>query len=976
MSENRPSDHLASAQLSSESALRLEVFGLVQGVGFRPFVYNLANSLGLGGSVCNKGNYVEVFIVGGTRACEEFITRLDESAGEIEEIKRFVLNPKEFRLSLTKSLEDKTKPFSIILSEPSDAKGYVMPRDVGICASCKAELFDTKNYRYFYPFITCSVCGPRFSIIECLPYDREHTAMRDYPMCPRCRAEYDDPTNPRFYAQSLSCKDCGMELSLYKEDECIMRAREADEVWLIFKKVAKLLEANNILAFKGLGGYALICNTKVATVAKLRKRKHRPLKPLALMCKDIAMAKGIANITPLEESALRGKEAPIIILPLKSKLLGNPAFMQITGGLKSIGIMLANQPSQLLLFDFYNAPIIYTSANISGEVIASTYKELPQGVADLVLSFNREIINSIDDSVMIRHEGGIDACGKSAGSENENGKNASGIDACGEDKGGFMVPLRLARGYAPLSLSRKIKVYSTIGKSFYEESSCLALGVGAQLKSSVGVMKMEIKEQEGADRHDLDIESKSHSTKPHLDIESKSLSSNHNLGAQSKIHSTKIHSKVQSKMDLAKPNPLDKATILSLELCLSPYIGDLESISVSERFGFYVELFSSIYKEKLDFIAHDAHPQYYSSEFAKEYATKEGISAIPLPHHLAHFYALAFESLETEESLESNKIDSIDLTVGMYESFLCLVFDGLGLGENGRLFGGEVYFGNLGQDIGEIKRPYHLEYFPLIAGDASSKYIDDIALALMLQSGVSDSDIKKIFASHNEAEAKNIEIKRGLYFRQRENGTFTLTSSMGRVFDGVAALLDLSHLRAYDAHSAYLLEAYYDREKSSFRELLAKLKDIDVTKEVEKAEEILRGMVEDGLLYALPFRPYAPSELADTKPLKPREISLSPLVRGIVHDVLSGVNKGEIATRFYDSLGALMLRLSLGQGALGLSGGCFASPILAWYASEIECFYKKLGRVFKLLCHKELPLGDGSIAAGQAVYGALHGRSS
>ena len=274
--------------------------------------------------------------------------------------------------------------------------------DFAICADCEAEFRDPKNRRYHHAFINCTHCGPRFSIISSLPYDRKNTSMAEFKMCASCEREYNDPLNRRFHAQPTCCPNCGPKAFLKDLKGQILAHGES-----AFSTCAELLEQGKIIAIKGLGGFHLCCDgSNAKAINELRKRKNRPAKPLAIMCENEQMASALADFTKGEKKLLNSQLRPIV-LAKKSQVLKPKLSQAIAPNIDKIGVFLAPTSFNLLLFYYFKKPIIATSANLSGEPIITSFNELCaklNSVADFVLDHNRQILNPSDDSVVFYSE--------------------------------------------------------------------------------------------------------------------------------------------------------------------------------------------------------------------------------------------------------------------------------------------------------------------------------------------------------------------------------------------------------------------------------------------------------------------------------------------------------------------------------------------------------------------------------------------
>ena len=369
---------------------RLQIRGIVQGVGFRPFLYRLACQVGLGGYVCNDGGGVTAELEGVSDALDLFFERL-----------RSELPP----LARIDSIETREvaplgeRSFKIVASDDKTLKATALSPDMTVCEKCLKEMRDPSNRRYLYPFINCTECGPRYTITVTVPYDRPNTSMARFKMCPKCRREYEDPLDRRYHAQPISCYECGPRLALFVGSE-----EERSDARSIVRKTAQLLKEGRIVAVKGLGGFHLMCDaTNGEALRSLRERKRRPSKPLAVMVKDLQSAAELAQIGTMEEDLLTSGPRPIVLLKKSSKTPEKPLSDSVAPGIDRIGIMLPYTPLHHLLFDHLDIPLVATSANLSDEPIIRSREELLKklgGVVDAVLDHDRDIVNACDDSVV------------------------------------------------------------------------------------------------------------------------------------------------------------------------------------------------------------------------------------------------------------------------------------------------------------------------------------------------------------------------------------------------------------------------------------------------------------------------------------------------------------------------------------------------------------------------------------------------
>lgn len=369
--------------------------GQVQGVGFRPFIYKLALGFALVGFVKNDINGVELEIQGEQKDIELFEESLHSKLpplARIDDIQKTEIKP------LLKN------SFDIIQSSDNSKNSYksaLIPPDTAICHECLADIKDEKNKKYHNYFATnCTNCGPRYSIIKTVPYDRKNTSMQKFKMCKSCKEEYTNPLNRRYHAQPISCNNCGPVLSLFWGEQKVNIAQKD-----IVQKVASLIEEGNILALKGIGGFHIICDaTNDEAVKKLREFKHRPTKPFAVMCRDMEQIKNFACVNDKEEKLLTSKEAPIVIL--KKLTCQSNLHVKISSllapNIDAIGCILPYTALHHLLFVHVQNPIVATSANLGDEPIIISvediFKKLP--FVDFTLDFDREIINGVDDSLV------------------------------------------------------------------------------------------------------------------------------------------------------------------------------------------------------------------------------------------------------------------------------------------------------------------------------------------------------------------------------------------------------------------------------------------------------------------------------------------------------------------------------------------------------------------------------------------------
>lgn len=659
---------------------KLQISGLVQGVGFRPLVFELASELGLHGEVKNDGFGVEIILACTKEECENFIYKLKEKLPPLVRIDS---------IDITEQTTTNYTHFSIGTSL-QNAKTTPMLSDFALCKECKKEFFDEKNPRFLYPFITCTHCGPRFSIIKNLPYDRCNTTMEALKMCEFCKSEYEDPKNRRFHAQPISCPQCKIDVFLKnKKGEILAQDDEA------FKTCAKLLKQGKILAIKGMGGFHLMCDAfNLEAIKELRLRKNRPKKPFALMCRDMSDAKELCFVDEEEEKLLGSILAPIVILKAKK------AFSLIAPDVDKLGIMLAYTPLHLLLFRYFDGVLVATSANLSGESIIKDEDNLLKklgNVFDFYLDYAREIHNPSDDSI----------------AQVVNGKTMF---------------LRTSRGLNPTYLEIK------------SDKKGVFLALGSELKNEFVIF-----------------------------YENK--------------------------------------------LLISPYIGDLKSVDVHERFFSLLDFFKQSYDLSFDQILCDKHPNFsYTKEFYNTYK---------IQHHYAHFCALYFEY---EKEFKKD------------EKALGFIFDGTGYGDDGKIWGSEIFIGNLKQ----YERIAHFENFTLINSDI--KNIQNLALSLIWHYDLEDE--AKIFLS------KIPKIKLENLKKIHTHSTLQ-TSSLGRIIDAFGSIVFNMEKISYEAQIGLMCEAFYDENLDFSYELFSKDGEINFKELIEGALKDEKSKAITGMFNAL-----------------------------------------------------------------------------------------------------------------------------
>ncbi len=822
---------------SQRTRLKLAICGAVQGVGFRPFVFRLATGFGLTGWVNNSPQGVFIEAEGPRPELEKFLLRL-----EIEK------PPHSFIQSLEASWLDAVgfRKFEIRPSETGGDKTALVLPDIATCPDCLREIFDPKNRRHRYPFTNCTNCGPRFSIIESLPYDRANTSMKAFKMCPQCQAEYDDPRDRRFHAQPNACPVCGPRLELWEcrtgfqpvsDSKKYGDRRDAcptnDDALLA---AADAIRRGQIVAVKGLGGFHLMADARNnKAVQLLRERKHREEKPFALMFPSLESAKAECEVSPLEERLLRSPEAPIVLLRrLRQSQISNLKSQIAEGaapGNPCLGVMLPYTPLHHLLLAELNFPVIATSGNLSDEPICTDERDALErlgGIADAFLVHNRPIVRHVDDSivrVMLDRE----------------------------------LVLRRARGYAPLPIQLRIAARGDARPTIIPNSklqtpnSEIVLAVGAHLKNAVAL----------------------------------------SVGNQ---------------------------------VFISQHIGDLETEQAHAAFHRVIADFEKLYETKPQIIAADLHPDYLSTKFALEQrppARQEPKNAgdqragsetgapivTQVQHHIAHVLSCMAE----------NEIAPPALGVS---------WDGTGYGLDGTIWGGEFFL----VTEESVERVAHLRPFRLPGGDKAVKEPRRTALGLLHEiSSDAIFDQKKLatIAAFSTPELATLKTM----LAKKLNSP--VTTSLGRLFDAVASLVNLRQQIRFEGQAAMELEFALDG-------------------------------IETDEAYPLPIE-NAGGNVIDSSRIThhaSRVLDWSPMIEAILADVEKGESVGIISAKFHNALaeGIVAVAKHAGQNRVVLSGGCFQNRYLTERAAR-----RLQAEGFRPYWHQRVPPNDGGIALGQVV---------
>lgn len=736
---------------ASQRAVQLRITGVVQGVGFRPFVYRLATLRGIRGWVCNGADGVHIVAEGEEAAIERFLRALRDEpppAAHVASCEILPVTPAGF------------EGFAIRESAYGKPTVRISP-DLAVCDDCLRELFDPADRRFGYPYINCTNCGPRYSIVYELPYDRARTAMRDWPLCDACRMEYGDPANRRFHAEPVACPDCGPTVQ-FETGTAIVIGAEAIEC------AAALLAGGGIVAIKGIGGYHLACDAQnPESVEALRRRKYRKERPFAVMARDLSRARMLVGLDADAERLMTSIERPIVLAPSTCDLDG------VAPHNSDLGVMLPYTPVHHLLFAA-GAPdvLVMTSANRSSEPIAfidDDARASLAGIADALLVGQRAIVRRIDDAIV-----------RTAPSSR--------------------TVLRRARGLAPQAVA-----------AFLTTAPVLALG--GDLKSALTLV-----------------------------VDGQAFAGGH--------------------------------------------VGDLDHLSAFEAFratafdlcGMYDVQFGDL------IVAHDLHPGYRSSEFARELAGKH----VAVQHHRAHIASVLAER------------DAWKVPV------LGFAFDGTGYGDDGTIWGGEVFTGSL---TGGLERCAHLRSAFLPGGDAAARFPVQAAAGFLYELDASGLlEQAPFFFPDRYVQARELVTKRVRVFA---------TTSIGRLFDTVAALAGFTHEQSFEGQAAMWLE-----------HLARSSRDVEA--------------------YTFPF--------------ERGELDFRPLLAAVVADRIARRPVAEIARAFHSAVARAVATVvhDVGAERVVVSGGVFQNALL------LETLSASLGE--RLWFNRIVPANDGGLSLGQAAY--------
>ncbi|MFZ5523268.1 MAG: carbamoyltransferase HypF [Pseudomonadota bacterium] len=777
--------------------------GRVQGVGYRAFVFNLAERFALGGVVQNLTGEVMVEAQGESAALDAFGAALVSDAPPLARPQVISCQPILLR---------ELNGFEILLSAVSSQSNIHIPPDNYLCDDCRREMLDPRDRRYRYPFINCTQCGPRYTLVTHMPYDRPNTTMADFPLCAACRAEYEDPHNRRFHAQPLACPVCGPHMSFAAPHERVHECVSGDAA---LAACVAALRRGETVAVKGIGGYHLMCDAlNTAAIAQLRASKHRPHKPLALMFPwqgedGLQRVRAELQLDAVTQQTLCDVSHPIVLIPRRADSTLSDA---IAPGLREIGVMLPYSPLHHLLLESFGSPLVATSGNVSGEPVLTGNADAEArlaGVAQAFLHHNRLIARPADDSVLrvIAAQPRL---------------------------------LRAGRGIAPLEFDLPFSLPQPL------------LAVGGHMKNSIA------------------------------------LAWN------------------------------DRAV-------LSPHIGDLDAPRSLEIFEQVIADLQQLYGVTAQALVCDAHPGYASSRWA----AKQGLPLRRVYHHHAHASALAFEA-----SLDSTNFNSkvrqggderVTQTVqiarqGSSEeanavslkkwNWLAFTWDGVGLGEDGTLWGGEALLGK----PGAWKRVASFKPFRLPGGERAGREPWRSVAALCWESGLEWN------SSARDAVLLKSAWQQGL--------NAPATTAVGRLFDAAASLLGLIDSASYEGQGPMLLEAAANHDWAQ-----------------GETEAIALPLHEDeNSLLIADWTPLLHALRREEVPVAQRAMQFH---LSLAHSIVAQAQRIYARAPF---------------DAVGLTGGVFQNKLLAELAVQ-----QLAAAGFEAYLPQQAPCNDGGLALGQLI---------
>ena len=919
-------------------ALDIQVKGIVQGVGFRPFVYRMAKKYLINGWVLNATDGVFIHAEGEAKLLDEFVIELSENPPAASRVEEVTL--KEVPLEDFDSFEIRFSDAGAV------EKTTLVSPDLATCDDCVRELFNPNDRRNRYPFINCTNCGPRFTIIEKLPYDRKSTSMKDFPMCERCAREYGDPLDRRFHAQPDACFECGPHLS-WREHEGLPgalasvdasvpavgleeRTNAAGEacdapdaiasplgpvIWgktraesdAILARAVELLRAGKILAVKGLGGFHLVCDANNANaVALLRARKRREGKAFAVMAASTADVRRVCEVNDAEAAALEGSQRPIVLLKKRAGAAFAPG---LADRLPELGVMLPYTPLQhLLLHDFADETkgrgycliplLVMTSGNIHDEPIViddeDAYAKL-SSVADAFIGHDRAIRARYDDSVVRVIDAG--------------------------SAGEALQFLRRARGFAPLPIPLASQPAERVDA---------AASRGTRSATADESLRTEVRGASANDRIPGTAEALA---------DPDGLEGSHDVSREASVRSQAILA--------VGPEQKNTFTLTrDAEAFVSQHIGDMENAETYDAWLQAKDRYETLFEITPTRLACDLHPEYLTSKWAHDESRARSLPLTEVQHHHAHIVSVMGEH-------------------GLPGPVCGIAFDGTGYGVDGAIWGGEVLLCNQRA----FERFANFAYVPMPGGAAAVRHPLRMAYGalwafdLLEHPGAADA----LAALGNQAALCEQMIDRGL--------NTPMTSSVGRLFDAASALLGICTEPKYEGEPAILLEAAMDENQTNVSYETSEAGQREAAHAAADAAAALPAALPNAEDDAASADRYAIEVVKNTATAESTAQDTSvvlfdaaPAFRALLDDKAADVPVAVIARRFHDAFvqavatAAELARSVYGIETVALSGGVFMNRYL------VEHTLAALERVgFTVAVNRDLPPNDGCISFGQAV---------
>lgn len=877
--------------------VHIHVTGIVQGVGMRPFVYREAMAHGICGWVLNAGDGVHVEAHASGAAVDGFVAVLSEhapAAARVERVDVADLEPGTWDAA-------NEQGFRIVASQDQTAHTTLVSPDIATCDDCLRELFDPADRRYHYPFINCTNCGPRFTIIRSLPYDRAATSMDRFPMCPECAAEYADPLDRRFHAQPDACFDCGphitwreaaggMVLESSEATPAVGDTRESSDA--IIERCVELLEAGGIVAIKGLGGFHLACDAaNEQAVVELRRHKRRSNKPLAVMVRSLTDAERLCHVDDAEHDLLIGSIRPIVLLRRRGvgerdsfdALALAPS---VAHDLPELGVMLPYTPLQHLLLAAAEThgmhALVMTSGNLSEEPIETdddlAWEHLvAAGIADALLGNDRAILSRYDDSVV------------------------RVVD-------GVVMPVRRARGYAPQPLPLPALVSA---------APCV-LACGPQQKATIALTREDAN------------------------------------GASTCF--------------------------------VSQHVGDVENGATFDAWNAARTRLEDLFDLAPAALVCDLHPSYLSSQWAREQARERNLPLIEVQHHHAHIASVMAEAIAAGQLAPNARV-------------LGIAFDGTGAGTDGTIWGGEFLVAGLA----DFERAAHLRTWALPGGAASVRDARRNAFALLGELGLLERPGAAGILGSLDEQTRSITTT-----MIERNINSPRTSSMGRLFDAAAAILDICGTATYEGEPAIELEAAawraFSDENSHFTgnqagvsasvstsldslfryvlttDPLSRISASDLAKKgspdtlfaanmsAEHPKSTHLGSSQTAFATQSPSQKYVSELTVQAASDNPLILDPKPLFEALLSGIEAGVPADKLALDFHIAIARASARIASeicareGIDTVVLSGGVFMNRLL------LQLLTRELKDAgLAVLVPHAVPVNDGCISYGQAA---------